>query len=50
VVLPHRERGSVARFLQRPLADQVLDRLPEIEVHVVGTKLAPEGRGTARPT
>ena len=38
VVLPHRERGAMQRLLQRPLADEVLDRMPDIEVHVVGTR------------
>jgi len=48
VVLPHRERGGVARLMRRPLADLVLERLPEIEVHVVGARAAPEVRGASK--
>ena len=46
IVLPHHERGSLRRLLEPPLLDQVLARLPEIEVHVVGTK-RPQERGSA---
>jgi two-component system, OmpR family, sensor histidine kinase KdpD len=41
LVLPHRETGSVRRLLERPLADRLLERLPDLEIHIVGAK-APE--------
>jgi K+-sensing histidine kinase KdpD len=42
LVLPHRETGGFKRVLERPLVDRLIERLPEVEVHVVGTK--PSGR------
>jgi K+-sensing histidine kinase KdpD len=36
VVLPQREMKGMARFTERPLADRLLQRIPEIEVHLVG--------------
>jgi two-component system sensor histidine kinase KdpD len=36
VVLPHRELKGLERLRQRPAADRLLERLPDIEVHVVG--------------
>jgi K+-sensing histidine kinase KdpD len=36
VVLPQRAPSGLARFLERPLADRLLLRLPEVEVHLVG--------------
>jgi two-component system, OmpR family, sensor histidine kinase KdpD len=38
VVLPHREVRGVRRLVERPLADQLIERLPELEVHVVGAR------------
>jgi two-component system sensor histidine kinase KdpD len=38
VVLPHREVRGVRRFVERPLADQLLERLPVLDIHVVGAK------------
>jgi K+-sensing histidine kinase KdpD len=38
VVIPYRQLGGVKRPLERPLADQLIQRLPEIEIHVVGSK------------
>jgi two-component system sensor histidine kinase KdpD len=35
VVLPHRDVRRVRRFIQRPLADELIERLPELEIHVV---------------
>ena len=36
VVLPQREMGGLQRLRERPLADRLLERLPDIEVHLVG--------------
>jgi two-component system sensor histidine kinase KdpD len=48
LVLPHAATGgALARLTRRPLADEVLARLPEIEVHLVGAKPAAERRGAA---
>jgi two-component system, OmpR family, sensor histidine kinase KdpD len=49
VVLPHREVRGVRRLVERPIADQLLERLPELEVHVVGAKPDASTEG-ARPT
>jgi two-component system, OmpR family, sensor histidine kinase KdpD len=35
IVLPQRELTGLARLRERPLADQLLTRLPEVEVHLV---------------
>ena len=45
VVLPHRELTGVRRLVERPLADQLLERLPELELHVVGAKPDPSSDG-----
>ena len=42
VVIPYREVGSLKRLLEKPLADTLIERLPEIEVHVVGAKPDPK--------
>jgi two-component system sensor histidine kinase KdpD len=42
VVIPYREVGGVKRFTERPLVDQIIERLPELEVHVVGAKPDPK--------
>jgi two-component system sensor histidine kinase KdpD len=49
VVLPHREVRGVRRLVERPLADQLLERLPELEIHVVGAK-PDASSNTTRPT
>jgi two-component system, OmpR family, sensor histidine kinase KdpD len=36
VVLPHRPAAGLRRRFERPLLDRLLERLPEVEVHVVG--------------
>ncbi len=46
VVLPHREVKGVRRFVERPLADQLLERLPELEIHVVGAETDASGDAT----
>ncbi len=37
-VLPHRELRGARRLTERPLADMLLQRLPELEIHVVGAR------------
>jgi two-component system sensor histidine kinase KdpD len=49
VVLPHRPMRGVRRLVERPLADKLLERLPELEIHVVGAKPDASSDGT-RPT
>jgi K+-sensing histidine kinase KdpD len=41
VVIPFHDTGVLRRLLDRPLTDQLIERLPELEVHVVGAKPAP---------
>jgi two-component system sensor histidine kinase KdpD len=41
VVLPQRELKGMARFSERPLADRLLQRIPELEIHLVGALPAP---------
>ena len=36
VVLPHREVGGLKRLRERPLVDRLIERLPDVEMHVVG--------------
>ena len=36
VVLPYHETPTLQRLLARPLVDQLIERLPAVEVHVVG--------------
>ena len=36
LVLPHREVTGLKRLRERPLVDRLLERLPEVELHVVG--------------
>ena len=40
LVLPHQEVRGLARLRARPLLDRLIERLPEVELHVVGA-----GRG-----
>jgi two-component system sensor histidine kinase KdpD len=42
VVLPYRETGGLERLMEKPLADTLIERLPEIEVHVIGAKPDPK--------
>jgi K+-sensing histidine kinase KdpD len=42
VVIPYREVRGLRRFTRKPLADTLIERLPEIEVHVVGAKPDPK--------
>jgi len=49
LVLPHSGAGGALHRLTRPpLADEVLARLPEIEVHLVGAKSPSDRQGHAR--
>jgi two-component system, OmpR family, sensor histidine kinase KdpD len=41
VVIPYRELGGFKRLTGKPLADSLIERLPEVEVHVVGAKPDP---------
>jgi two-component system, OmpR family, sensor histidine kinase KdpD len=41
LVLPHREVAGLKRLRERPLVDRLIERLPEIEVHLVGAKPDP---------
>jgi two-component system sensor histidine kinase KdpD len=41
IVLPYQEATGLRRVLERPLVDQLIERLPEVEVHVVGARPAP---------
>jgi two-component system sensor histidine kinase KdpD len=36
LVLPHREVGGLQRLRERPLVDRLIERLPDVEIHVVG--------------
>ncbi|HEY7523825.1 MAG TPA: hypothetical protein VH720_09255 [Candidatus Limnocylindrales bacterium] len=45
LVLPHTPLSALQRVLERPLADRLLDRLPNLEIHVVGP--GPDGRTPA---
>jgi two-component system sensor histidine kinase KdpD len=40
IVLPFREATGLRRVMERPLVDQLIARLPEVEVHVVGERPA----------
>ena len=43
VVLPHREVTGLKRLRERPVVDRLIERLPDMEVHVVGARSAPRG-------
>jgi two-component system, OmpR family, sensor histidine kinase KdpD len=43
VVLPHQEITGLQRLRQRSLVDRLIERLPDLEVHVVGAKSVPRG-------
>ena len=36
LVLPHVERSGLSRFRERAVVDRLIERLPEVELHVVG--------------
>lgn len=36
LVLPHREVAGLSRLRERPLVDRLIERLPDVEMHVVG--------------
>jgi len=42
VVLPFRPREGFKRLTQRPLSEQILERLPQIKVHLVADKPKPQ--------
>jgi two-component system sensor histidine kinase KdpD len=37
VVLPHHQVSGLKRFTERPMADRLLEQLPDLDVHVVGS-------------
>jgi hypothetical protein len=39
IVIPHRPEAGVGRLLRRSLADELLARVPEAELHVVAARL-----------
>jgi len=41
VVLAHAEQPALRRLTQRPLVDRIVTRMPDVEVHVVGTGSRP---------
>jgi two-component system sensor histidine kinase KdpD len=45
LVLPHREVTGLKRLRERTLVDRLIERLPDLEVHVVGAKSAPRSLG-----
>lgn len=47
LVVPHHEVKGIRRLTERALVDQILDRLPDLEVHTVGPTV-PEGRAQPR--
>jgi two-component system, OmpR family, sensor histidine kinase KdpD len=38
LVIAHEPIGGFRRFTERPLADRLIERLPELEVHLVGSR------------
>lgn len=40
LVLPHREVAGLKRLRERPLVDRLIERLPDVELHVVGVGAA----------
>jgi two-component system sensor histidine kinase KdpD len=36
VVIPHHGESGVARLRRRPLADRLIERLPDVELHLIG--------------
>jgi two-component system sensor histidine kinase KdpD len=44
LVMPQQEVKGLKRFVERPLADRVLDRLPDLEIHIIGARPADDGR------
>ena len=36
VVLPYRSREGLKRITQRPLSEEVIERLPNVKLHLVG--------------
>lgn len=36
LVLPHTQTAGLRRVLERPLVDRLIERLPDVEIHIVG--------------
>jgi two-component system sensor histidine kinase KdpD len=41
IVLPHAGDAGLRRLMARPLADRLLERLPDADLHLVGPAAAP---------
>jgi two-component system sensor histidine kinase KdpD len=41
LVLPHRDSAGLRRVFERPLIDRLLERLPDVELHLVGAPAPP---------
>jgi two-component system sensor histidine kinase KdpD len=41
LVLPHRDSAGLRRVFERPLVDRLMERLPDVELHLVGAPTAP---------
>ena len=40
LVIGHRAIGGVRRLIDRPLADRLIERMPDVELHVVAAPTA----------
>jgi two-component system sensor histidine kinase KdpD len=43
LVLPHHGETGLRRLRQRPLADRLLERIPDLEIHMIGPAATPQG-------
>jgi two-component system sensor histidine kinase KdpD len=50
LLLPQQEQRGLDRLTRRPIADRILERLPEIEVHLVGASTGLHRAGERTPT
>ena len=49
LVLGHEPTGGIRRFTERPIADRLMERMPGLEIHLVGSR-SHDANGGARPT
>ena len=49
LVVAHQGSGGLRRFLERPLADRLVERMPELEVHLVGARSHDPGSDASGP-
>jgi two-component system sensor histidine kinase KdpD len=47
LVLGHEGAHGLRRFTERPLADRIMERLPDLEIHLVGAR--PQAKGAQEP-